>query len=121
MAVNFSTEENQILYENRYCNQEGFSILICGGKGINENYLNRVLEMKVPSFEITEFPSMVIPNYRYHLVTNNSDIIAIDTELDESLENAIKSVEIFSDKYKTWNHQCVQPEQRYDYCICSFI
>ena len=28
MAVNFFTEEKQILYENRYCKQEDFDIII---------------------------------------------------------------------------------------------
>ena len=30
----------QVLYENRYCNQEGFSILACGGIDKNKKRLN---------------------------------------------------------------------------------
>ena len=43
----------QVLYENRYCNQEGFSVLVCGGKDKNKKHLNQDLEVKIPSFEVT--------------------------------------------------------------------
>ena len=99
-----------VLYENRYCNQEGFSVFIFGGEYKNRKCLNRVFKIKVPSFKVTELPSMVKPHYNLHLVTNNSDIFAIVTnqELDEILDISIASVEIYSDKNKTWNHQYVQ-------------
>ena len=35
----------KVLYENRYCNQEGFSILVCGGKDKNGDMTNKVLEL----------------------------------------------------------------------------
>ena len=50
-----STSVPKILYENRYCNQEGFSILALGGKDKNNKRLNRVLEIKIPSFKATKF------------------------------------------------------------------
>ena len=31
------TNVPQVLYENRNCDQEGFSILVCGGKDKNKN------------------------------------------------------------------------------------
>ena len=43
----------KVLYENRYCNLEGFSILACGGGDKNKKRVNQVLEVKVPSFEVT--------------------------------------------------------------------
>ena len=112
-----------VLYENRYCNQEGFSILVCGGRDRNGNMTNKVLEVKVPSFEVAEFPSMVKPHYSLHLANKNSDIFAIvdNTELHTNLENPITSVEIFSDKNKTWNHHYVKIEEHYYHCILSFM
>ena len=58
----------KVLYENRYCNQEGFSILICGGKDKNGKNTNEVLELKIPSFKENKFPSMVGPHYYLDLV-----------------------------------------------------
>ena len=49
------TNVPKVLYENRYCNQEGFSILACGGLDKNKKCLNQVSEVKFPSFEFTEF------------------------------------------------------------------
>ena len=40
----------KVLYENRYCNQEGFSILFCGGKDKNRKITYEVLELEIPSF-----------------------------------------------------------------------
>ena len=89
-----------ILYENRHCNQEGFSILICGGQDKNKMILNRVFEMKVPRFEVTEFPSIVRSCYLFDSITIGSDILAIgaNTYLDESLDKFTISVEIYSEK-----------------------
>ena len=46
----------KVLYENIkqniYCNQEYFSILICGGKNKNGKTANKVLELEVPSFKM---------------------------------------------------------------------
>ena len=38
MAATFSSQENQVLYENRFCNQEHFDIIISG----NHNYLDNM-------------------------------------------------------------------------------
>ena len=61
----------QVLYENRYCNQDGFSILACGGTDKNKKRLNQVLEVKIPSFEVTEFPSMEKCHFLLRLTTIN--------------------------------------------------
>ena len=44
------------------------------------------------------------PHYNFLLVTNNSDVsvIGANTELNESLDKFNTSVEIYSDKKKTW-------------------
>ena len=48
------------LYENRYCNQDGFSALLCGSKNpVSYKCKNKVLEVNLPSFEITTFPLVV--------------------------------------------------------------
>ena len=49
----------KVLYENRYCNQDGFSILICGGENENEEALNDFYELEGLNFEPMNFPSML--------------------------------------------------------------
>ena len=48
-----------VLYENRYCNQDDFSILVCGGYTKNGPTVNDVYELKGPNFECSKFPSML--------------------------------------------------------------
>ena len=48
-----------VLYEYRYCNQGGFSILICGGENENEEALNDFYELEGLNFEPMNIPSML--------------------------------------------------------------
>ena len=41
-SLNFPSK---VLYENRYCNQDDFSILVCGGKYINNAVENSVYKL----------------------------------------------------------------------------
>ena len=119
----FPTDVPKVLYENRYCSQEGFSILVCGGQ--NENYedTNKVLEIKIPSFKVTEFPPMVKPHNRLHLTTINSEIVAIvdSTSNCTCMGKMLTPVEIYSEKSKTWKHQHIEFEERFFYCKSSYI
>ena len=112
-----------VLYENRYCNQDGFSILICGGKDNNKKYLNIVFEMKVPSFEVCDFPSMINQKAGVRLVVVNSDIMAIGggVNMSRDLRKVVKPVEIYSNKMKSWQLQYIQIEEKSCFCPCFFL
>ena len=94
---------SKVLYENRYCNQEGFSILICGGKDKNGKVTNEVLELEIPSFELNKFPSMVKLHKSLYLATLKSDVVAIGerVELTEGTDGPVRSVKLCSQKTKT--------------------
>ena len=66
-----------VLYENRYCNQDGFSILICGGRNENKEALNDVYELKGPMLELIKFPSMLEPRIECETTAIGSDILAV--------------------------------------------
>ena len=110
----------KVLYENRYCNQEGFSVLVCGGK--DKKYIRQVFGLKVPNFEVSEFPSMMFENYNLILVTIKSSIIAIGDTciLNNNIDKSV-SIEIYSKKSKIWTHQYVGFDERDCYCVCSFM
>ena len=88
----------KVLYGNRYCNQEGFSILICGGKDKNGKITNEVLELKIPNLKLKQIPSMLKPHCYSDLVVIKYNILAIGhrIELDESLDDSVLFVEIYS-------------------------
>ena len=48
----------KVLYENRYCNQDDFSILVCGGIDQNNNLVNNVFKLQGPSFECEKYTNM---------------------------------------------------------------
>ena len=114
---------SEVLYQNRYCNQEDFSLLIGGGKNKNDKCFNTVWEVKIPCFEVRKFASMVKPRCHLGLIVVNSDIMAIGghVNFNEELKKTIKSVELYSDKSKTWQQQYIQIEERYNFCFCSFM
>ena len=113
----------KVLYDNRYCNQEGFSILICGGKDKNGEITNKVFELESPSFKVHKFPSMIKPHYYLNLVNIKSDILAISDEknLDESLDKSIISTEIYSEKTKSWSNLDFTIKEKCCYCVGSFM
>ena len=109
-----SSHSHHVLYENRYCNQEGFSILVCGGKHKNDKFLNRVLDVKVPSFEVCDFPSMLKPRSSFTLVSFNNDILAVggDVNYSQRTGDTIRSIEIYSNKTDNWQQQYFKIEER---------
>ena len=117
------TNVPKVLYENRYCNQEGFSILACGGLDKNKKRVNQVLEVKIPSFEVIEFPSMEKCHHVLRLATINFEIFGIvDNYIEyEKLGSSCTSVEIYSEINKTWKHHYLKFEERIFYCFCSFM
>ena len=114
---------SKVLYENRYCNQEGFSILVCGGKDKNGKVTNEVLELEIPSFKVKKFPSMVKPHLQFSAATINSNVVAVGTrqELKEFLDESFLFLEVYSKKTKTWIHQHIKIDERMFYCIPSFM
>ena len=78
---------SEVLYQNRYCNQDDFSLLIGGGNNKSDKCFNTVWEFKIPCFQFRKFASMVKPRCRLGLIVVNSDIIAIggDVNFNEEL------------------------------------
>ena len=75
---------SEVLYENRYCDQEDFSVLVCGGETKNKKYSNHVFEVKLPTFKVSKCASMVKPRFRPELVVVNSDVMAIGGDVDSN-------------------------------------
>ena len=91
-----SLDKQKVLNEHRYCNQKGFSVLVCGGRDKNGEDTNKVLEVKIPSFKVTEFHSIVKPHSLLRTTTINSKMIAIvdSTRVYKQLGSYRTSIEI---------------------------
>ena len=109
-----------VLYENRYCDQDGFSILVCGGENKNAA-LNDVYELKGPDFMPTKFPSMLEPRSLCETAVISSDIFVVGSYFSNNVARVTScSVEIFSKKTKTWCYKTQLPDNRRSFRICSF-
>ena len=85
----------KILYQNRYCDQDDFSVLVCGGdtecKG-NIKTLNDVYELRGSNFECSKFPSMLEARWGCKTAVVNSDILLVG---GFSTGSKLSSVELF--------------------------
>ena len=106
------TDVPKVLYENRYCNQEGFSVLVYRGQDKSYEVTNQVLEIKIPSFQVTEFPPMVKPHNRLRATTTYETFTIVKGKnVYEQLSNFRTSVEIYSGETKTWKDQYINFEE----------
>ena len=113
----------KVLYENRYCNQKGLSFLACGGQDANGLLTNQVLEVKIPSFEVAEFPTMAKPHSYLRVAAISSKMFAIVNSVDVcgKLGNCFTSVEVYSEITKSWRYKYINVKEQLYYCLCSFM
>ena len=109
------------LCENRYCNQEAFSILVCWGKDEKNKLKQQISKVKAPSFEVTEFPSAEYLHDLLKIATINSDVFAMadSGEVFEKLRNKFTSFITYGETSEIWLQN--RTEQRFYYCVCSFM
>ena len=71
--------------------------------------IDQVLKVKIPSFQVTEFPSMEDPYHMFKIATIKSDIFAFVDSIGtlELNKSNFTSVEIYSDKTKTWKQRYI--------------
>ena len=108
----------KVLYENRYCNQDDFSVLVCGGKNKSNIVVDTVYKLKSSKFNCEKFACM--PNELYCCKTAivNSDLFVLGGYSQNGEFN--KSIIKLCNKTKTWSSK-VQLLLNHNYfCVCSF-
>ena len=51
MSFLYDIKKPSVLYENRYCNQDEFDIVVCGGRKSSGEPTNEITELKGPDFK----------------------------------------------------------------------
>ena len=75
----------KVFYENRYCDQKGFSILVCGGKDKKGKFTNEVLKLEIPSFKVKKLSSMVKPHLQYNKFLDESfHFLEVNSEITKT-------------------------------------
>ena len=110
-----------VLYENRYCTQDDFSILICGGNTYEENKLKTLSDVYIlepPKLESSEFPSMLETRYWCETAVINSDIVVVGGRTNSG--SYLHSIELFSSKNRIWCKKSDLLDNRLNFCVSSF-
>lgn len=108
----------EVLYQTKYCNQDEFSIFVCGGRTQNENTLNDVYELKESNFECSKFSTMLEARYECKTAVVNSYIVVVG-----GYKNAHKnscSVELLKSNKNHWIYKTELPDKGEYFFICSF-
>ena len=117
---------SNIYYTNRYCKQNKFNILICGG-GIKipneyDEYESSRIVYQVNGCNLTNtktLPSLIEKRSSYKSVCLNAEVYVFGG-LDDDKE-CVMSVEKYSFSTKTWSKVADMYDARDCFCACAFM
>ena len=117
MEKELLNKSTSVLYQNRYCDQENFDLIIFGDKKEVENACVRnIFNIKYPNFtSITT--SIVNPNYNDKLLTIRSSIWITRTKETDNIDVVSLSPVSYDEK----SNVVEVPYARDYYCACSFM
>ena len=108
----------KVLYENRYCNQKDFSIIVCGGQNKNSEVVDDVYELRGPNFESFKLPSLLEARRDCRIALINSDIFVVGGCSNHRRD--LYSVEMFSKNRNTWSNLTNLCSKRTGFLVSSF-
>ena len=109
---------SKVLYESRYCNQDDFNILVCGGKHEKKGYSNDVYQLKIPKFKFSKFSNVSVARYNCKIVGVNSDFVVVGGY--NTAGTRLYSIILFKTNEKSWFYKTELPDKRNGFCICFF-
>ena len=108
----------KVLYENRYCYQDDFSVLICGGKNKNDKIVNTVYKLDGSKLECEKYSGMPRERYSCKTAVINSELFIMRGYLrNKKFDNYIMK---FCSKTKTWSYETETNVKNKYFCTCSF-
>ena len=129
MSISFSSRENHILYENRFCYQEDFDIVISGNYNDLENTEVRStvrinysefkeIQMLYSSTKYTNTEVTVCERSNIWIICRKGTLHKNITEVKDVLTDAFK---IYLDKTDQSIKPIEIPDNRVDYSVCSLM
>ena len=104
-------------YTSRYCNQEYFDILVCGGREWSGKAVGNVCQFNVTDLNANAFPSMAEERYHSKAVCVNQEVYIFGGYDCQP----IMSVEKFSPSTNTWIKVADMFDDREFFCACAFM
>ena len=115
----YCRDKPSILYENCYCNQDEFDIVVCGGK--NENGIpNKVTKLQGPDFRnsVKLSPMLTLQNSsKTSVIGSNIYVIGGYVGVDDWSS----FFEVYSAKTNTWKELEPGIQRLRDFSVCSFM
>ena len=105
----------KVLYVNRYCNQDDFSFLVCGGKNKKREVIYKLYGCDLKPEKITYIPKAL---KKCKTAVINSNLFVLGEYSNRSTYN--KSVRKLFLKNKTWSSKAQLCLNKNPFCICSF-
>ena len=108
------------MYENRYCSQDDFDIVICGGIKKIEGTTNEVMELKGPDFTTSvKLSPMHRSIYFCDTTVIGSEIYVLD--VDNTSVNIPYSLGVYSKNTKHWREHIHLIDLGIYFSVCSFM
>ena len=126
MTNNLLTKRPAVLYQNRYCDQLNFNLIISGidqfeDEAWNFSSIGSIYQVKYPDvsnvnklYSSQEFSDLEIK------LTCGSSLWSICSREILKASSSLQS-ETYLAKYGVWNNLVERPDVRAEYCICSFM
>ena len=107
-----------VLYENRYCNQDDFSILICGGRNEHNKPVKSIFQLYGSRIKCKNYTYLPKGLYNCKSAVINSELyVSGGYSQDDKFDYSVRK---FCKNTKTWTHE-TQLDVKYERCyICSF-
>ena len=108
-----------VLYENRFCNQDDFSILVCGGIDQNNNLVKSIFKLQGPNFECEKYTNMAEAIYdcKTAIIFSNLFVLGGINQYADTTTYVRK----FCSKTKTWSCKAKTDINFNNFIVCSFM
>ena len=110
----------RVLYENIYCYQDDFSILVCGGRDRSYKSVKSVYKLHGRELKCEKFTSMPNKLRDCKSAVVNSDLFILGGYSKFGVRGFNKSILKFCNKTKTWSSKAQLPLDDDLFCVCSF-
>ena len=109
----------KVLYENRYCNQDDISILVCGGTIVNNRQIiNSVYKLDGRELKCEKFTSMPKELHNFKTAVISSDLYVVGRFSPAGYYDSY--VRKFCNKTKTWSCKTKLTLNQRCLCVCFF-
>ena len=113
-------DESVFINKSRHCDQDIFSILVCGGHSYDDGALKRTKQLCTKDLnKVFNLSPMIKDRYDAKAVSLKGEIFVFGGY--DAEDNRVNTVEKYSPATNTWNKVSKIPDKRQSFCACAFM